>query len=216
MHRHELTDEQWQRIAPLLPRERGRRARPAKLANRLFMNAVLYIAKTGAPWRDLPERFGPWKTVHNKFSRWNAVSVFDAVLVVLAAEADHESSIVDASYVRAHQHSAGGKGGPRLSVLDALAEALPPKSTLSWTLWVTPSTSTSRLETSPMSAKHRVLSKQLRAKTSSLTKATMPTSSLRKPQQKGWRSSFQVESKESTTNGFSSLQRATPRGKFLL
>jgi transposase len=185
MHRHELTDEQWQRIAPLLPRERGRRARPAKLANRLFMNAVLYIAKTGAPWRDLPERFGPWKTVHNKFSRWNAVSVFDAVLVVLAAEADHESSIVDASYVRAHQHSAGGKGGPRLSVLDALAEALPPKSTLSWTLWVTPSTSTSRLETSPMSAKHRVLSKQLRAKTSSLTKATMPTSSLRKPQQKG-------------------------------
>lgn len=177
MHRHELTDEQWQRIAPLLPQERGRRARPAKLCNRLFINAVLYIAKTGAPWRDLPQRFGPWKTVHNKFSRWNAVKVFDAVLLVFAADADHESSIVDASYVRAHQHSAGGKGGPRLSVLDALAAALPPRSTLSWTLWVTPSTFTSRPETSPMSAKHRVLSKQRRAKTLSPTKATMPTSS---------------------------------------
>lgn len=185
MHRHELTDEQWKRISPLLPAERGRRARPAKLSNRVFINAVLYIAKTGTPWRDLPERFGPWKTVHNKFSRWNRGKVFDAVLRLLAADADHESSIVDASYVRAHQHSAGAKGGPRLSVLDALAEALPPRSTHSWTLWVTPSIFISRPETSPTSAKHRVLSKQRRAETSSPTKATMPTSSLRQPQQKG-------------------------------
>jgi transposase len=123
MHRHELTDEQWQRVAPLLPQERGRRARPAKLTNRLFINAVLYIAKTGAPWRDLPQRLGPWKTVHNKFSRWNSAKVFDAVLQVFAADADHESSIIDASYVRAHQHSAGGKGGPVRSVLDALVVA---------------------------------------------------------------------------------------------
>ncbi len=175
MHRHELTDEQWQRIAPLLPQERGRRARPAKLSNRLFINAVLYIAKTGAPWRDLPERFGPWKTVHNKFSRWNSAQIFDAVLLVFAADADHESSIIDASYVRAHQHSAGGKGGPRLSVLGALAEALPPKSTRSWMLWVSPSTYTSRPETSPMSAKQRVFSKQRTVQTSSQIKATTPT-----------------------------------------
>src|ERR1043165_3913874 len=109
MHRHELTDEQWQRLAALLPQERGRRARPAKLGNRLFINAVLYIAKTGAPWRDLPQRFGPWKTVHNKFSRWNSAKVFDAVLQVLAADADDESSIIDASYVRAHQLSGARK-----------------------------------------------------------------------------------------------------------
>jgi transposase len=177
MHRHELTEEQWQRIAPLLPQERGRRARPAKLSNRLFINAVLYIAKTGAPWRDLPERFGPWKTVHNKFSRWNSAKIFDAVLLIFAADADHESSIIDASYVRAHPHSAGGKGGPRLSVLDALAEALPPKSTRSWTLWVTRSTYTSRPETSPMSARHRVFSKQRTEQILSQIKATTPTQS---------------------------------------
>ena len=131
MHRHELTDEQWQRIAALLPQKRGRRSRPAKLSNRLLINAVLYIAKTGAPWRDLPERFGPWKTVHNQFSRWNTAKVFDAVLQVLAADADDESSIIDASYVRAHQHSAGAKGAPKRNVLDALAVVLPPRSTLS-------------------------------------------------------------------------------------
>ena len=128
MHRHELTDEQWQRIAPLLPEERGHSSRPAKLRNRVFINAILYIAKTCAPWRDLPERFGPWKTVHNKFSRWNASRVFDGVLQIFAGDADHESSIIDASYVRAHQHSAGGKGGPRFNVLDALAELEPQRS----------------------------------------------------------------------------------------
>jgi transposase len=80
MHRHEITDDEWSRLEPLLPPERGRRGHPAKLLNRQFMNAVVYIAKTGAPWRDLPERFGPWKTVHNKFSRWNRKGIFERIL----------------------------------------------------------------------------------------------------------------------------------------
>ncbi len=97
------------------------------------MNAVIYIAKTGMPWRDLPERFGPWKTVHSRFSRWNRQGVFERVLKAFAEEADNESSIADATCVRAHQHAAGGKGGPKVNALDALAAALQPRSTLSWT-----------------------------------------------------------------------------------
>jgi len=102
VRRHELSDEEWKRIEPLLPAERGRKSRPAKLSNRTFMNAVFYLAKTGAPWRDLPERFGPWKTVHAKFSRWNARKVFDRILALFAQDADNESSMADSSYVRAH------------------------------------------------------------------------------------------------------------------
>jgi len=121
MHRHEITSEEWVRLEPLLPPERNRRGRPAKMPNLQFMNAVIYIAKTGAPWRDLPERLGPWKTVHNKFSRWNKQGVFERILGVLSKEADNESSMVDSTCVRAHQHAAGGKGGPKFSVLHALA-----------------------------------------------------------------------------------------------
>jgi transposase len=67
MHRHELTDEQWLRIRPLIPQTPGPRS---KLGDRTFLNAVLWRAKTGVPWRDLPSRYGPYKTVFNRFSRW--------------------------------------------------------------------------------------------------------------------------------------------------
>ncbi len=179
MHRHELTDGEWARLEPLLPPERSRRGRPAKLGNRRFMNAVVYIAKTGAPWRDLPERFGPWKTVFNKWSRWNAKGVFERVLKVLARDADNESSIVDATLIRAHQHAAGGKGGPKISVLDALAEVLAPRSTHLSTLWEIQFTSTSPPATSTTSSRRPSSSSSPRAATSSATKATTPGQSSR-------------------------------------
>src|SRR5437660_4287562 len=77
MRRHEISESEWSRIQGLLPLERDRPGRPSELSNRLFMNAVIYIAKTGIQWRDLPERFGPWKTVHSRFSRWNKQGVFE-------------------------------------------------------------------------------------------------------------------------------------------
>ena len=86
--------------------------RVRRSSNRVFMNAVFYIAKTGAPWRDLPERFCPWKTVHTKLSRWNKRKVFDRILERFTDDADHESAIADSTYIRAHQHAAGGNGGP--------------------------------------------------------------------------------------------------------
>ena len=67
MRRHGLSDDQWVVIESLLPRGPGR---PSEIGDRNFINAVLWIAKTGAPWRDLPERFGPWKTIYNRFHRW--------------------------------------------------------------------------------------------------------------------------------------------------
>ena len=69
MRRHEITDEHWERIKDFLPGQAGDPGVTAK-DNRLFVNAVLWIAKTGAPWRDLPERFGPWGSVWKRFDRW--------------------------------------------------------------------------------------------------------------------------------------------------
>src|SRR5580704_9166795 len=178
MRRHELSDEEWKRLEPLLPAEKGRVGRPVvRLTNRIFMNAIFYVAKTGMPWRDLPERFGPWKTVHDRFTQWNRRGVLQNVLAEFAKDADHESNMADGSYVKAHQHSAGAKGGPKVSVLDALAEVLPAKSTLSWTLSVSRSTSTSRLATSTTLQKQKFSSKKPKVKTSSPTKATTQTGS---------------------------------------
>src|SRR5271154_564664 len=119
------------------------------------MNAIFYIAKTGVPWRDLPERFGPWKTVHVRFTRWNRLCVFQKILEAFGKDADQESNMADGSYAKAHQDAAGGKGGPRFKLLDALAEVLPPRSTLSWTGSVIHSTSTSPLETFTTSPRPR-------------------------------------------------------------
>jgi transposase len=153
MHRHELSDEEWSRLKPLLPSERH--GRPGKQSHRAFLNAIFFIAKTGLPWRDLPERFGPWKTIHTRFSRWNARGVFQKILDEFKKDADHESNMADGSYAKAHQDAAGGKGGPRFKLLDALAEALPPKSTLSWTGSVIHSMSTSPPEAFTTSPKPR-------------------------------------------------------------
>jgi transposase len=153
MRRHELSDEEWGRIEALLPAERGRRGRPQELSNRRFLNAILYIAKTGVPWRDLPERFGPWRTVYSRFTRWNARGIFQSVIDHLGQHADHAANLADGSYVKAHQDAAGAKGGPAARTLDALAAALPPRSTHSWTLSVVPYTSTSQLEIATISVK---------------------------------------------------------------
>src|SRR5512140_388951 len=159
MRRHELSNADWARLKGLLPPERGRPGRPAELSNRRFLNGVVFIAKTGLPWRDLPTHFGPWKTIHSRFTRWNHRGVFERVLSVFASDADNESSMADSTCVRAHQHAAGGKGGPKVSVLDALAEALPLRSTLLWTVSAIRPISTSRPATSTTSWRRRRSSK---------------------------------------------------------
>src|SRR5262245_53580006 len=105
MYRHALTDDEWERLRPVLPQQRpGPRSR---LGDRLFIDAVLYRAKTGMPWRDLPERFGPWKTVYNRFARWARRGVWRRVYKSLQVRVDKTGSIIDGSSIRAHQDAAG-------------------------------------------------------------------------------------------------------------
>jgi transposase len=112
VRRHGLRDDQWERIRGLLPGRAGHVGVTAK-DNRLFVDAVLYRYRAGIPWRDLPEHYGPWKAVHTRFTRWAKRGVWVAVFAHLASDADPEYAMIDSTIVRAHQHSAGAKGGDR-------------------------------------------------------------------------------------------------------
>jgi transposase len=103
--RFEMTDEQWARIEHLLP---GRPESPGATAkdNRAFVDAVLWIARTGAGWRDLPERLGEWNNTFQRFNRWAKSGVWLRVMEALGDDADLESLMIDATVIRAHQHSA--------------------------------------------------------------------------------------------------------------
>ena len=105
MRRFELTDEQFSRIAPSLPGKDTDSGRTAT-NNRLFVDAVLWVLRTGAPWRDLPERFGSWNTVFQRFNRWAKKGIWTAVFEAVQ-DPDWEWLMIDAPVIRAHQHSAG-------------------------------------------------------------------------------------------------------------
>ena len=121
IRRYELTDEQWVQVERLLPGRKGRRGRPAR-DNRRFLNGVLWIARSGAPWRDLPPRYGKWSSVHRRFTRWASRGVWKDIFAALSVGSDLEILMMDSTVVRAHQHAAGAKKGSR-ELLDALAEA---------------------------------------------------------------------------------------------
>ena len=110
--RYELSQAQWERIAPLLPGKAGDPGRTAA-DNRLFLNGVLWVLRSGAHWRDLPERYGRWKTLHKRFSRWSKAGVWDRVFADLIKDRDNQYVMIDSTLVRAHQQAATGKGGPR-------------------------------------------------------------------------------------------------------
>lgn len=106
MDRDMLSDAQWARISGLLPgkpTDKGGRAAD----NRLFVEAVLYTARVGNPWRDLPPKFENWHSVYVRFARWEANGVWSRVAEALQGEADLEELFIDSTVVRAHQHSAG-------------------------------------------------------------------------------------------------------------
>ena len=106
--RYALRDDQWKRIEDLLPGREGSVGVTAR-DNRLFVEAVLYRYRAGIPWRDLPQRFGDFRIVHTRFSRWARTGVWESVFKHLAQEADNEYAMIDATIVRAHQHSAGAQ-----------------------------------------------------------------------------------------------------------
>lgn len=110
MNRLALSDTMWERVAPHLPGKPGDPGRSAA-DNRLFMEAVLWMARVGAPWRDLPSSFGPWNSVFRRFRRWATGGVFERVFTVLRGEPDFEYAMVDGTIMRVHQHGTGAKGG---------------------------------------------------------------------------------------------------------
>ncbi len=113
MDRDVLRDEQWERLAPLLPGKIGDPGRSAS-DNRLFVEAVLHVARTGGPWRDLPGRFGNWNSNFQRFRRWAKKEVFDRVFEALSGDPDFEYAMVDGTIIRVHQHGTGAKGGLRI------------------------------------------------------------------------------------------------------
>ena len=118
LRRYELTDDEWNRVAPLLPPENsGKQGRPSK-CNRTILNGIVWIARSGAPWRDLPERYGSWQTVYSRFRKWIEDGILDNIFRVLSLEAELTELSIDASIVQAHQHSAGAKKGGHQTKLD--------------------------------------------------------------------------------------------------
>ena len=108
--RYELSDRQWDRISGLLP---GKASDPGRTGvdNRVFVDGVLWVLRSGAHWHDLPTRYGKWKSVHKRFTRWARNGVWDRVFEQLTADPDNEYLMLDSTLVRAHQQAATGKGG---------------------------------------------------------------------------------------------------------
>ena len=114
MNRGDLSNEQWERLQPFLPPEKPTTGRPA-LSHRQVLNGILWVLRTGAPWRDLPERYGKWPTVYSRFRRWQQAGLWKRLLnqvqslVERQGELDWDVHFVDSTIVSAHQHAAGAK-----------------------------------------------------------------------------------------------------------
>jgi len=116
MARGDLTEREWERLQPLLPSRKPKTGKPNN-DHRTIINGILWKLRTGAPWRDMPERYGPWSTVHSRFRRWRIAGIWDQVLAAVQAEEDAAGKVdwdvnfLDGTVIRAHQHAAGAKKG---------------------------------------------------------------------------------------------------------
>ncbi len=108
--RHDISDAAWALLEPRLP---GRKGVWGGIAhdNRRFINAVCWILRTGAPWRDLPPSYGGWKNTHRRFCRWRDKGVWEAFLEQLIDDPDYEWLMIDAGHIKVHPHAAGARGG---------------------------------------------------------------------------------------------------------
>lgn len=108
MKRYELTKEQWNRIKPLLPPERtGKRGQPRK-DDRTMLNGMLWIVRSGAQWRELPEAYGPWQSVYARFAKWRDYGTLEKIFHALSADADMENLSIDSTCIKVHASANGG------------------------------------------------------------------------------------------------------------
>ena len=127
MDRNLLTDHQWSKMEPHClgkPTDPGRSGNN----NRQFLEAVLWIARTGSPWRDLPVHFGKWNTAFKRYSDWVKADVFKHIFNAVLDDPDMEYAMVDATIVKVHRHGHGAKGGPKIKPLANRKVAGRPKS----------------------------------------------------------------------------------------
>ena len=124
--RYDVTDFEWSIIEPVLPRGRPG---PRRKDDRRVMNGIFWVLRTGAPWRDLPERYGPYTTAYNRFNRWRKAGVWDRLMDAVTKAHDGQDQMIDSSIVRVHQHASGVKKTVEIVVWDAVAADLRPRST---------------------------------------------------------------------------------------
>ncbi|AMK78155.1 transposase [Methylomonas denitrificans] len=108
--RHDISDRVWELLERRLPGREGACGGKAR-DNRLFINAVFWILRTGSPWRDLPPDYGDWKNTHRRFCRWRDKGIWASLLEQLIIEPDYEWLMIDASHIKVHPHAAGAQGG---------------------------------------------------------------------------------------------------------
>jgi transposase len=155
LSRGDLSEAEWWLLKDLLPPERGRKNRPA-LDNRPIVNGILWRIRTGAPWRDVPEKYGKWMTVYQRFRRWSQAGIWEAVATTLVqAMADNSRHSIDSTTVRAHISAAGAKGGLVNRLLAARGAGSPVRFIVSVTPTAFPSSSTSRPAKRPTARRSR-------------------------------------------------------------
>jgi transposase len=155
LSRGDLTEAEWRLLKDLLPPERGRKNRPAS-DNRAIVNGILWRIRTGAPCRDVPEKYGKWMTVYQRFRRWSRAGVWGAVATALAqAMADNSRHSIDSTTVRGHISAAGAKGGLANRLLAARGAGSPVRFIVSVTQTASPSASTSRPAKRPTARRSR-------------------------------------------------------------
>lgn len=109
-HRYDISDELWERIKPHTIGEKGTHGGNAR-DTRLFINAVFWILRTGAPWRDLPSTHGNWNNVNRRFCRWRDKNIWENIFEAIIGEPECEWLLIDASFVKAHKDAHGARGG---------------------------------------------------------------------------------------------------------
>src|SRR6476660_7578103 len=124
--RYDLTDFEWSVIEPLLPKDR-RGVKPK--GNRRILNGIFWVLRAGAPWRDLPERYGPYTTAYNRFNRWSRRGIWKRIFDTLAAKSRDSLYLIDSTIVKAHRAASGAKGGSKIRPSASVAAVVPQKST---------------------------------------------------------------------------------------
>jgi transposase len=123
--RFDLSDEDWALLEPLLPKSR----KSARVDDRIIMNAIFYVLRTGMPWRDLPARYGPYTTAYNRFNRWSRRGIWKRIFDQLASKSRDSLHLIDSTIVKAHRAASGGKGGRKIRRSVSVGAAGPQRST---------------------------------------------------------------------------------------